>query len=325
MTVARRRAIDRLRREKVLASKLAQLSEPVMGEEPMIADERLELLFTCCHPALSREAQVALTLRTLGGLTTEEIASAFLVAPETMKRRLTRAKAKIRGAGIPFTVPGEEALPERLASVLAVVYLIFNAGYDGRGELAAEAIRLGRVLMSLLPEEAEVRGLLALMLLHDARRGSRVVDGELVLLGDQDRALWDGAQIEEGRALLGSDGPYGLQAAIASLQLEPGIDWPRVAGLYLALERVTGSPVVALNRAVAVAEAGDVQGALALVDSLGLDGYRYLHSTRAELLRRLGRAGAREEYERALALGPTDPERRFLERRLSALSQAAPG
>jgi RNA polymerase sigma-70 factor (ECF subfamily) len=321
VTVARRRAIDRIRREKVLAEKLRALEEPVVGEEPMIADVRLELLFTCCHPALAREAQVALTLRTLGGLSTEEIASAFLVAPETMKRRLTRAKAKIRGAGIPFTMPDESALPERLASVLAVVYLIFNAGYDGRGELAAEAIRLGRVLASLLPEEPEVRGLLALMLLHDARRGSRVVDGELVLLGDQDRAAWDAGRIAEGRALLGSGGPYGLQAAIASLQLEPAIDWPRVVALYTELERVTGSPVVALNRAVAVAEAGDAEAALALVDALPLDGYRYLHTTRAELLRRLGREGAREEYERALSLGPTDPERRFLQRRLAALSQ----
>ncbi len=202
VTVARRRAIDRLRREKVLASKLRLLEEPVVGEEPMIADERLELLFTCCHPALAREAQVALTLRTLGGLSTEEIASAFLVAPETMKRRLTRAKAKIRGAGIPFAVPDDEALPERLAAVLAVLYLIFNAGYDGRGELAAEAIRLGRVLVALMPDEPEARGVLALMLLHDARRASRVADGELVLLADQDRSLWEWGKVDEGRALL---------------------------------------------------------------------------------------------------------------------------
>ena len=319
MTVARRKAIDRLRRERVLAEKTRQLEEPVAGEEPMIADERLELLFTCCHPALALEAQVALTLRTLGGLETEEIASAFLVAPETMKRRLTRAKAKIRGAGIPFTVPDDSALPERLAAVLAVVYLIFNAGYDGRGELAAEAIRLGRVLDALMADEPEVRGLLALMLLHDARRPSRFAGGELVLLADQDRSLWDRAKIAQGRALLvrAARGPYALQAAIASLQLEAPVDWPQVVALYSELARLTGSPVVALNRAVAVAEAGDVAGALALVDDLPLDGYRYLHSTRAELLRRLGRdAEARAEYERALELGPTEPERRFLARRI---------
>jgi len=326
VTVARRRAIDRLRREKVLASKLRLLEEPVVGEEPMIADERLELLFTCCHPALAREAQVALTLRTLGGLSTEEIASAFLVAPETMKRRLTRAKAKIRGAGIPFAVPDDEALPSRLAAVLAVLYLIFNAGYDGRGELATEAIRLGRVLVALMPDEPEARGVLALMLLHDARRASRVADGELVLLADQDRSLWEWGKVDEGRALLGSRGPYGLQAAIASLQLEEPIDWPRVVGVYDELLAVTRSPVVALNRAVAVAEAGDVAGALALVDALELDGYRYLHSTRAELLRRLGRDGeARAAYERALALGPTAAEARFLARRLGEVSQTSGG
>ena len=235
VTVARRRAIDRLRREKVLASKLRLLEEPVVGEEPMIADERLELLFTCCHPALAREAQVALTLRTLGGLTTEEIASAFLVAPETMKRRLTRAKAKIRGAGIPFAVPDDVALPDRLAAVLAVVYLIFNAGYDGRGELAEEAIRLGRVLV--VADAGRGRGAWPVGADAAARRaaGSRVVDGELVLLADQDRALWDGAKIEEGRSLVGSGrGPYGLQAAIASLQLERPIDWARSSPLRRA-------------------------------------------------------------------------------------------
>lgn len=318
-TVARRRAIDRIRREHTLAEKLRRLEPEPMGEEPVIADERLELIFTCCHPALAREAQVALTLRTLGGLTTDEIAAAFLVAPETMKRRLSRAKAKIRGAGIPFAVPDDAALPDRLAAVLAVVYLIFNAGYDGRGELAGEAIRLGRVMAGLMPDEAEVRGLLALMLVHDARRASRVVDGELVLLADQDRSLWDRERIAEGRAWLAraGRGPYGLQAAIASLQLETPVDWARVAALYAQLAALTRSPVVELNRAVAIAEAGDVAGALAITDALDLDGYRYLHSTRAELLRRLGRdEEARAAYERALGLGPSEPERRFLQRRI---------
>ena len=326
ITVARRRAIDRLRRERVLADKTRLLEPEPQPDEPMIADERLELLFTCCHPALAREAQVALTLRTLGGLSTEEIAAAFLVAPETMKRRLTRAKAKIRGAGIPFAVPGEEALPARLAAVLAVIYLIFNAGYDGRGELAEEAIRLGRVLAELLPEP-EVDGLLALMLLHDARRAARLAGGQLVLLAGQDRSLWDRGKIAEGRALLEralvARGPYALQAAIASLQLESPVDWPQVVALYDELAARTRSPVAELNRAVAVAEAGDVAGALALVDALELDGYRYLHSTRAELLRRLGRTGeARAAYARALELGPSEPERRFLERRLTETAQA---
>jgi len=321
VTVARRRAIDRLRRERVLAEKvrLLEVLEPV-HDDSTIPDERLELIFTCCHPALAREAQVALTLRALGGLTTDEIASAFLVAPEAMKRRLTRAKAKIRGAGIPFAVPSDELLPERLAAVLAVVYLIFNAGYDDRAELAGEAIRLGRVLTALMPDEPEAHGLLALMLCHDARRASRFAGGELVLLADQDRSLWDHTRIAEGRAALrrASRGPYGLQAAIASLQLESPVDWPRVVALYTELARATRSPVIELNRAVAIAEAGDPAAALAIADALELDGYRYLHSTRAELLRRLGRVDeACAAYERALGLGGTAPERRFLERRLS--------
>ena len=320
VTVAKRRAIDRIRREKVLAAKLAELEEPVVMEEPNIPDGRLELIFTCCHPALAREAQVALTLRALGGLTVPEIASAFLVAPETMKRRLTRAKAKIRGAGIPFAVPDDELLPERLAAVLAVVYLIFNAGYDDRAPLADEAIRLARVLRALMPDEPEVGGLLALMLCHDARRASRFAGGELVLLGDQDRSLWNRAQIAEARAIpLTIPGPYVLQAAIASLQLESPVDWPQVVALYTELVARTRSPVVELNRAVAVAEAGDVAGALALVDALALEDYRYLHSTRAELLRRLGRHDeARAEYARALELGPTEPERRFLHGRMTS-------
>jgi RNA polymerase sigma-70 factor, ECF subfamily len=325
VTVAKRRAIDRIRREQVLASKLALLEEPPdVNEESTIPDERLELIFTCCHPALARDAQVALTLRALGGLSTEEIAAAFLVAPETMKRRLSRAKGKIRGAGIPFAVPADEVLPERLAAVLAVVYLIFNAGYDDRADLAGEAIRLGRVLGALMPDEAEVHGLLALMLCHDARRASRFADGELVLLADQDRSLWDRERIAEGRArldrALAFRGPYALQAAIASLQLESPVDWPQVVALYTELAGVLRSPVVELNRAVAIAEAGDVAGALAITAALDLDGYRYLHSTRAELFRRLGRdEEARAAYRRALELGGTEPERRFLERRLTAL------
>jgi RNA polymerase sigma-70 factor, ECF subfamily len=314
----------------VLAAKTSELVVPEAVEDDdvdsVIEDERLELIFTCCHPALAREAQVALTLRALGGLETDEIARAFLVTPETMKRRLSRAKAKIRGAGIPFAAPSDELLPERLAAVLAVVYLIFNAGYDERADLAGEAIRLGRVLTTLMPDEPEAHGLLALMLCHDARRASRFAGGELVLLADQDRGLWDFAQIEEARALieralaLRGRGPYILQAAIAALQTETPIDWPQVVALYDELTRLTRSPVVALNRAVAVAETGDPAAALALADALPLDDYRYLHSTRAELLRRLGRRDeARSAYERALALGGTEPERRFLARRLAEL------
>jgi RNA polymerase sigma-70 factor, ECF subfamily len=337
VTTARNRAIDRLRRERIFAAKARLLDPPeaveddVPDDDASIPDERLELMFTCCHPALATEAQVALTLRALGGLTTEEIARAFLVAPEAMKRRLWRAKTKIRDAGIPFAVPPAHALPERLAAVLAVVYLIFNEGYAGRGNLAAEAIRLGRLLAVLMPDEPEVHGLLALMLCHDARRGARFAGDELVLLADQDRSRWDAAQIAAGRAALDraialrGRGPYVLQAAIASLQAEPEVDWPQVAELYAGLARLTGSPVVELNRAVAVAEAGDPAAALAIVDGLALDDYRYLHSTRAELLRRLDRPDeARAAYERALALTTAPPERRFLERRLAARRPGSP-
>jgi RNA polymerase sigma-70 factor, ECF subfamily len=330
VTTARNRAIDRLRRERTLAAKTLLLDVPETVEPEVhmgtIRDERLELIFMCCHPALATEAQVALTLRALGGLTTEEIAGAFLVAPGTMKRRLSRAKAKIKDAAIPFAVPPDHLLPERLAAVLAVVYLIFNEGYGGRVDLAAEAIRLGRALAELMPDEPEVHGLLALMLSHDARRRARYSGSELVLLEDQDRSLWDAAQIEEGRAALDralglrGRGPYVLQAAIASLQTDAPIDWPQVAALYAELAGITRSPVVELNRAVAVAQAGAPDEALRIVDGLALDDYQYLHSTRAELLRRLGRADeARTAYRRALELTRAEPERRFLERRLSEL------
>ena len=293
-------------------------------DEQTFPDERLELIFTCCHPALALEAQVALTLRTLGGLSTEEIARAFLVPAETMKRRLTRAKDKIRTAGIPFSVPPEHRLPDRLEAVLAVVYLIFNEGYGGRVDLAAEAVRLGRMLASLMPDEPEVRGLLALMLLHDARREARFAGGELVLLEEQDRALWNHALIAEGRALLDhaialrGRGPYVLQAAIASVQADDPIDWAKVAALHGELARLTGSPVVELNRAVAIAEVEGPDAALEILDAL--DDYQYLHSTRADLLRRLGRTGeARDAYRRALELATAEPERRFLEQRIEEL------
>ncbi len=292
-----------------------------------IADERLELLFTCCHPALSTEAQVALTLRTLGGLSNGEIARAFIVSPETMKRRLTRAKAKIRIAGIPFSVPRAHVLPERLTAVLAVIYLIFNEGYGGRGELAARAIELGQVLAELMPDESEVQGLLALMTLHHARRRARCsCDGDLVLMADQDRTLWDRTELAAGRRVLRralalrGRGPYVLQAAIAARQTAEHPDWPEIAALYGELAQLTGSAVVELNRAVAIAEAGLPAVALEIVERLNLETYMYLHSTRAELLRRLGRSReAAESYGRALKLADTAPERRFLRRRLSEL------
>jgi RNA polymerase sigma-70 factor (ECF subfamily) len=295
-------------------------------DETRIPDERLELLFTCCHPALALEAQVALTLRTLGGLGVDEIARAFLVPEETMAKRLVRAKKKIKVAGIPFRVPEPSDLPDRLAAVLAVVYLIFNEGYAGRSELADEAIRLGRTLEELMPDESEVVGLLALMLANDSRRAARFADGAVVLIGEQDRSLWNHAELEEGRAALqralalGGRGPYVLQAAIAVLHAEDSVDWDEVASLYAELARLTGSPVVELNRAVATAEAGDVEGALAAVDALDLENYHYLHAMRGELLRRLGRpAEARAAYGRALELVHSDAERRFLENRVAEL------
>jgi RNA polymerase sigma-70 factor, ECF subfamily len=329
VATARNRAIDRIRRDRTLAAKTRLLDAPQAVEDndvddTTIPDERLELIFTCCHPALALDAQVALTLRTLGGLTTEEIARAFLVPEPTMAKRLVRAKHKIGAAGIPFRVPPAHLLPDRLAAVLAVVYLIFNEGYGGRGDLAEDAIRLGRALAELMPDEPEVHALLALMLLNDARREARFADGSMVLLRDQDRSLWSREEIDEGtgeldRAMaLGGRGPYVLQAALASLHSEEEQDWPQIAALYAELARVTGSPVVELNRAAALAEAGGTDAALALADRLDLDAYHYLHSTRAELLRRLGRTDeARAAYERALELVHSEPERRFLERRLA--------
>jgi RNA polymerase sigma-70 factor, ECF subfamily len=331
---ARNRAIDRIRREKKLAEKKQLLDTPTVTvdefDDTTIPDERLELVFTCCHPALALEAQVALTLRTLGGLTTEEIASAFLVPEPTMAQRLVRAKKKIKAAGIPFRVPPDHLLPDRLAAVLAVVYLIYNEGFGGRGDLSADAIRLGRARVELMPDEPEPLGLLALMLLHDARRRARFDErGDLVLLKDQDRTLWDRAQIDEGRALLDraialrGRGPYVLQAAIASLHADEPRDWEEIAALYGELANATGSPVVQLNRAVAVAEALGADEGLRLVDQLApqLDAYHYLHSTRADLLRRLNRTDeARTAYRRALELVRAEPERRFLEQRLAELN-----
>ncbi len=329
-TTARNRAIDRIRRDRTLLEKTRLLDVPQATEDDLeettIPDERLELVFTCCHPALELDAQVALTLRALGGLTTEEIARAFLVPRETMAKRLVRAKAKIRAAGIPFRVPPAHRLPDRLAAVLAVVYLVFNEGYGGRGELASEAIRLARLLAELMPDEPEAHGLVALMQINDARREARFADGTIVLLAEQDRSLWDQARLAAGRLeldralALGGRGPYVLQAAIASLHVEDPPDWPQIAELYDELFRLTGSPVVELNRAAAIAEAGDVITALGLVDGLELDHYHYLHATRAELLRRLDRVDdARAAYDVALGLVHSDAERRFLEQRRAEL------
>ena len=341
-TTARNRAVDRLRREKVGAAKLRELAVLPADDEPPpeIHDDRLRLIFTCCHPALAFEARVALTLRTLTGLTTPEIARAFMVPEATMAQRLVRAKRKIRNAGIPYRVPPAELLPARLNAVLGVVYLLFNEGYAAsegadlvRRTLSAEAIRLGRVLVSQLPDEPEAMGLLALMLLHDARTPARVsASGDLVTLEDQDRSLWRTADIESGLTLLDSalhlrkPGPYQVQAAIAAChataKTAADTDWAQIASLYGRLRRYVPSPVVALNHAVAVAMADGPAAGLAMVDSLtGLDGYHLLPATRADLLRRLGRDGeAAAEYRAALALATSDVEKRYLAGRLAEVS-----
>jgi RNA polymerase sigma-70 factor, ECF subfamily len=333
-TTARNRAIDRLRREsrgRELLGEVAALSpgdqeRDVPEETGAVPDDRLRLIFTCCHPALSTEAQVALTLRLLGGLSTMQVARAFLVAEPTMARRLVRAKHKIKAARIPYRVPADHELPGRLRPVLAVVYLVYTAGLTNSTDpgLCAEAIRLARILAALLPDEPEVAGLLALLLLTESRRPSRTrPDGSLVLLGDQDRTRWDQAQIQEGQAILrrclrrNQPGPYQLQAAISAVHADaPTLqqtDWPQILALYDQLLSVAPTPVVALNRAVAVGEVHGPAAALALVEELNLDGYHLFHATRADLLRRLGRhREAAAAYGRAAALAPTDAERAFL-------------
>ncbi|MFI0509060.1 RNA polymerase sigma factor [Streptomyces sp. WSLK1-5] len=331
ITTARNRAIDRLRRESTREARHAEaalLQAPdAPPEEGPVRDERLRLIFTCCHPALAPQAQVALTLRLLGGLSTAQIARAFLVPEPTTAQRLVRAKAKIRDARIPYRVPRDADLPDRLKAVLAVVYLIFNEGYGGTPELCAEAVRLGRLLAELMPDEPEVTGLLALMLLIESRRATRTDErGALVPLSEQDPARWDRALVAEGRSLVrrclrrNQPGPYQIQAAIQAVHSDAPTDWGQVLRLYDQLMAVAPSPVVALNRAVAVAETEGPAAALALVDALDLDGYHVRHAVRADLLRRLGReAEAVDAYAQAAALTANPAERAYLEQRRRAL------
>ncbi len=336
-TTARKRAIDRLRREsreRELLSEVAALSPSALDEAPdmseevgPVQDDRLRLIFTCCHPALSTEAQVALTLRLLGGLSTTEVARSFLVAEATMAQRLVRAKHKIKAARIPYRVPADHELPERLRPVLAVVYLVYNAGLaaDVDRGLCGEAIRLGRILATLMPDEPEVAGLLALLLLTESRRASRLrPDGSLVLLGEQDRGRWDRGLIEEGQAIVrrclrrNQPGAYQLQAAINAVHADAATveqtDWSQIVALYDQLLALAPTPVVALNRAIAVGEVHGAAVALGLLDRLDLDTYYPFHATKADLLRRLGRTSeAADAYKRAAALAPTEAERTFLE------------
>jgi RNA polymerase sigma-70 factor, ECF subfamily len=354
LTAARRRVIDRLRRDGTASAHrgaleaLAAIEQEPIADDGALPDERLRLIFTCCHPALSREAQVALTLRTLGGLETAEIARAFLVPEATMAQRLVRAKKKIRAAAIPYEVPGPEALGERLESALQVIYLVFNEGYAASGgqdlvraDLCAEAIRLGDILAAMLPDEPGVLGLLSLMLLHDSRREARMTPhGDLVLLEEQDRSRWDGDKISRGTALVeralvaGPRDPYAIQAAIAAVHAEAKApqetDWRQIAALYGVLAEVAPSPVVELNRAVAVGMAEGPARGLELLGAIGragaLSGYMPFHAARADLLRRLGRhAEAAAAYEAALARAENAATRAFFERRLEDIRRAADG